>query len=147
MTADEISLRILCRNLPGPVFQEHTDVRLGIQKGKEVIEDVLADAEQVTFTIPLKVRLVPGDARPRFSGPFVQGKSDDPFIYLCWGGRSRTVWEGFRRAKLLLRPLTAESVTQALQSGQPIEVTVDMTDAKGAPICASLPEDKVQWDL
>lgn len=147
MTAEEITLCIRCRNLTGPVFQEWTDVRLGIQKGKEVIDDVLADVDQVTFTVPLKVRRVPDDVRPRFSGPFVQGKSDDPFVYLCWGVRPRIVWEGFRRAKLLLRPLTAEPVRQALQSGQPIQVIVDMTDAKGAPICASIPEDKVQWDL
>jgi hypothetical protein len=147
MTTGEITLRILCRNLPGAVFEDKTAVRLGIQKGKEVIEDVPADSAEATFTVPLTVKRKPEEIVTRFYGPFVQGKSDDPFIYLCWGERIGTVWAGFGRAKLLLGPLTSEAVEKARQSGCPIEAVIDLTDAKGRPVYASIPADRVHWDL
>lgn len=134
----EIRLRIHCRHLPGTSFEGRTAVRLGIQRGSEVIEDVPADAERVTFTIPLRVRKSPETGKPNFLGPFAHGTPEDRFLYLCWGERNGEIWEGFRRAKVRLNPLGGERLEESLQTGKPIEVHLDMTDAKGGPACGSV---------
>ncbi len=133
----EINIRIHCRNLPGTQFEDRTGVRLGIQRGREVIGDVPADAEGVTFTVPLRVSGTPGGERPNFLGPFAQGTPEERFVYLCWGERRDGAWDGFRRAKIQLRHIGWEAVERASAAGQAtIEAVVDMTDATGGPFAA-----------
>ncbi len=143
----EIKVLIHCRDLPGSKFQERTGVRLGIQKGTDVIEDVPADAEGVTFTAPLRVTRNPASGRPNFLGPFAQGTAGERFIYLCWGERRGGNWDGFRRAKLHLSHLSWESIEKAIEDGSTIEAVVNVTDAKGGPLCASVREDKIEWKV
>jgi len=66
----EVVIRIHCHHLPGTEFEGRTGVRLGIQKDKEVIDDVLADVESVTFRVPLRVTTNPKTGQPNFLGPF-----------------------------------------------------------------------------
>jgi hypothetical protein len=137
-TPQEVIIHIHCHNLPGLGFDGRTAVRLGIQKGKEVIEDVPADRTQVTFTMPLRVERDSETGKPNFLGPFAQGTPQERFIYLCWGEKRGGNWDGFRRAKLHLKHLTWKQVEAALQQNQPIKFSFDMTDAKGGPACGSL---------
>jgi len=143
----EINLTIRCQHLPGTVFGEHAAVRLGIQKGTEVVEDEPAEGEERVFTVPFRVKRNPRTGDPSFSGPFVQGKSGDPFIYLCWGERQGTTWEGFRRAKLLLKDLDWPALEAAAKVQHSLEVTVDMRDSKGAPLAASIKPENLEWKL
>jgi hypothetical protein len=146
----ELTLLIHCRNLPGATFGERTAVRLGVQKGSaEVIDDVAGDTPSVTFTVPLRVK-ARRDAtdQPDFGGPFAQGKPGERFVYLCWGERTAGGhWDGFRRAKLPLYALDRPRVLAALSSGRPIEVHIGMTDAKGAPVCATLRPEQLEWSV
>jgi hypothetical protein len=41
-SGQQITIQIHCQNLPGAEFEGRTRVRLGIQKGKDVVEDVSA---------------------------------------------------------------------------------------------------------
>jgi len=101
-------------------------------------DDVPADARDVLFTAPLRVEPDTVTDQPNFLGPFAQGRSQERFIYLCWGERTNNGWEGFRRAKVHLKHLTWQQIEAALQQGQLIEFSFDMTDAKGGPVCGSL---------
>jgi len=147
----EIKIRIHCHSLPGAMFEGRTGIRLGVQKGQEVIEDVPGDGEAVTFTIPLRVTTNPRGGTPNFLGPFAHGTPDKRFIYLCWGqrqaGTADGAWDGFRRAKVHLSHLTWSSITTALETGQDIEASVHMTDDKNGPLCGSVGEDKIRWKL
>lgn len=143
----EITLLLHCQNLPGTKFEGRTAVRLGIQRGKEVIEDIPGDVTQVTFAVPLRVKKNSQTGKPDFTGPFAQGRPGERYIYLCWGERKGEAWEGFRRAKIHLRHLDWDTVEGALQSGRPIEVFIDMTDNKGGPLCATVKEDKIRWQV
>ena len=143
----EIKVLIHCRDLPGSKFQERTRVRLGIQKGTDVIEDVPGDVESVTFTVPLRVTRNSASGRPNFLGPFAHGTPCERFIYLCWGERRGGNWDGFRRAKLHLSQLSWESIEKAIEDGSAIEAVVNVTDAKGGPLCASVREDKIEWKV
>lgn len=133
-----VLIHLHCHKLPGSCFEGKSAVRLGIQKGQEVVDDVPAEAREVLFTVPLRVQPDSVTGQPNFLGPFAQGRSQERFIYLCWGQRLNNVWEGFRRAKVHLKHLTWQQVEAALQQRQPIEFSFDMTDAKGGPVCGSL---------
>jgi hypothetical protein len=137
-SSNEVIIHIHCHKLPGSRFEERTAVRLGIQKSKEVVDDVPADGSQVTFTIPMRVERDSETGKPNFLGPFAHGTPQERFLYLCWGEREGKNWDGFRRAKVHLKHLTWRQVEVALQQHQPIEFSFDMTDAKGGPACGSL---------
>ncbi|HVK04606.1 MAG TPA: DUF5990 family protein [Armatimonadaceae bacterium] len=144
----EIPLRIRCYNLPGSRFERWTGLRLGVQRGRsEVVQDVSADEAQATFDVTLKVSGEPSpDAGPDFTGPFAQGTRGDRFVYLTWGMRQAdNGWDIVRRAKLRLGAIEWEWIAKARQTGEPLEVVIDATDAKGGPVCASLSADQVTW--
>jgi hypothetical protein len=143
----ELKIRIHCHNLPGKSFEGRTGVRLGIQHGNSVVDDVPGDTAEVTFTVPLRVGENPKTRRPNFLGPYAHGTADERFIYLSWGERKGDEWEMFRRAKLLLGHIMFENIEAAEAVGQPIGVSIDMTDAKGGPRCASLKPTQVEWEL
>jgi hypothetical protein len=140
-----IRLHIHCRDLPGTVFGERTAVRIGIQEGKEVIDDVPAEGESITFIAQLRVRRK-ADGAVDFGGPFVQGPTSQRFIYLCWGERlAAGGWDGFSRVKILLQPLTWQVVERAMRDSKPLEAHLSMTDANGKLVCASVGADRVEW--
>ena len=145
MTDQEITLRVHCRNLPGREFGGRRAVRLGLQKGAEVVADVPADAVQVTFSVPLRVGENTRTGKPNFLGPFAHGTPTERFIYLSWGERKGGGWEMFRRAKLQLRHLDWETIERALATSRSVEAFLDMTDAKGGPLCSSVGGGNVRW--
>lgn len=147
-SSPEIPLRIRCRNLPGSRFERWVGLRLGVQRGRaEVVQDVSADGAEATFDVTLKVSGEPSpDAGPDFTGPFAQGTRGDRFVYLTWGMRQAdNGWEIVRRAKLRLGAIGWDWIAKARQTGEPLEVVIDATDAKGGPVCASLSADRVTW--
>ena len=143
----EVKIRIHCHNLPGTHFEGRDAVRLGIQKGQDVIDDVLGDVQKVTFTLPLRVIRNPRNGQPNILGPFTHGTPDQRFIYLCWGERRGDGWDGFRRAKVHLSHLSWEALNKASETSQPIEAFVNMMDDKGGPLCASVKDDKIEWRM
>jgi hypothetical protein len=146
-TERELTLVLHCRNLPGTQCAGKTGVRIGVQKGQVVIEDVPADTEEALFTLPLHVRSSSQTGQSDYRGPFVQGRVGERFVYLCWGERVGPTWEGFRRAKLPLRHLGAGLVQKALSTGIPIHVFLDMTDERGGPLTACIKEEVIVWRL
>lgn len=145
MKSDELTIEVICRNLPGIRFADYEPVYLGIQKGNEVIEAAPGDRKQVTFRPVFKIGTQP-DGSPNFLGPFAKGTAQERFFYLSWG----VMTEGggfvmFRRAKIHLNHLTREQIIAALSQNRPIRVTLDMTDRKGGPLCASVRKDRAKW--
>src|SRR6476659_2767693 len=124
----QIEIRLRCIELPGCEFNGRNQVRLGVQKGKEVIEDVLAETEAVAFTCLLRVERNTETGKPNFLGPYAQGTPQERFIYLCWGERKAGAWDGFGRAKIHLKEIDWHSVEKAISTGNPIEASIKMTD-------------------
>lgn len=143
----KITIQIHCQNLPGAIFEGRTRVRLGIQKGRDVVEDAPADVESITFTCLLRVEKNLKTGKPNFLGLFAQGKPEERFIYLCWGEKKGSDWDGFRRAKIHLKHLNWQVLEKSLETGQPIEAFVNMTDDKGGPLCASVRENNIEWKI
>lgn len=136
----EITILIRCHDLPGVRFEERTAVRLGIQKGQEVVDDALAEGASVTFQATLRIG-GRKSGEPNFLGPYAHGKPGDRFLYLCWGERMAERWDPFRRAKVPLTHLDWRRLDQAWNTGEPITLTVAMTDKRGGPVCGSVDVD------
>ena len=134
-----VELTIECFNLPVHDWGGHSEIWLGIQEGKEVVQEVRLPADGVVFRADLRVAEEPSPT-PNFLGPYAHGSVQDRFLYLCWGRRYGGAWVGFRRAKIPLTGLTWEM----LQSGR-LLARVRCTDAKGGPSCATLKADFVTW--
>jgi hypothetical protein len=148
-----VKLRVVCSNLPGSRFSDsrHPEaeprgpVYLGIQKDKEVIDQVRGDADSARFDPELRVRRRT-DGRPNFLGPFVHGPTEDRFLYLSWGIKQADGrFEMFRRLKVRLGHLDWSVLEEVARSEKSIEVRLDMTDDRGEPLCATPPSWHIEW--
>jgi hypothetical protein len=135
-----IKLVIECVEFPQHDWGGHTEIWIGIQRGKEVVQRVQLPAETAVFDAELRVPIGSSEVIPDFLGPYAQGATQGRFVYLCWGRPVGGQWVGFRRAKLPLSGLTWES----LDSNR-IRAVIHCTDAKGGPICATLKGSHVTW--
>ena len=135
-----IELSIKCIDLPAHDWGGHSEIWLGIQCGKDVVQEVKLPIEFVVFHAELRLGNNPIQGPPNFLGPYAQGTTQDRFVYLCWGRRLGGAWVGFRRAKLRLSGLNWAD----LESSR-LSVNVLCTDAKGGPVCATLKGEFVTW--
>ncbi len=140
----EINLKIRCYNLPGAQLGDRHAIRLGIQKRKEVIEDVSADVGEAIFVAPMRVELK-DTGNADFHGQFVHGTTRERFVYLCWGERNGEHWEGFSRAKLQLLSIPSALLLRASDNKSFLEVSIDMVDEKGKLICATIKDKQLLW--
>lgn len=145
MKSDELTIEVICRRLPGIRFADYEPVYLGIQKGNEVIEAMPGDRKEAIFRPTFKIGTQPNGS-PNFLGPFAKGTPQERFFYLSWGVMAEDGrFAMFRRAKIHLNHLTPEQIGNALSDNRPIKVIIDMTDRKGAPLCASVRKDLAKW--
>ena len=130
------------RELPSRDCCGHTDVAVGIQRGREVVEIQPADADVVVWAFDVT------DARdragaPDVRGPFVQGRPGARFVYLSWGGVGSDGHSTmFRRAKLMLDPGLLASAAGATLTG-----TLGLTMADGTPLCAAVRPPAIEWTI
>jgi hypothetical protein len=142
-----VDVRIMGRNLPGLQWCEYEQVHVGVQREKQVVGLVPGDAAEAVFVI--QVTVVGGDAQDLdFRGPFVHGRRGERFLYLSWGQLAPDgAFAMFRRAKLWLSAVDGQDVARALATGQALEATLALTDARGGPLCASVRPPTIQWQV
>lgn len=155
MKTDELTVEVVCQNMPGRCFVDPQGVKpstahpvyLGIQKGNDVIEIVPGDREQAIFHPTFRVTRQ-ANGSPNFLGAFAKGTAQERFFYLSWGVVGEDgLFEMFRRAKIHLNHLTWDQVREAMNQNRAIRVVIGMTGKKGDPICASIRSDRAQWDV
>jgi len=138
------TLRIVGHHLPGRRVDAHTNVHVGIQRGREVVEAVPADLPGVEFVVGLDVS-VDATGALDFRGLFAQGKRGARFVYLNWGDVGNDGgFVGFGRVKLLLSAPPAD-VAEALAGGRAVRAEVDLTHPCGGPVYASIRPPHVRW--
>jgi uncharacterized protein DUF5990 len=137
-----VRIEIHGRKLPGRDCCGHTDVAVGVQRGREVVDLHPADADEIVWGFD--VTDVRGrDGAPDVRGPFVHGRPGARFLYLSWGGVAPDGHRAmFRRAKLMLDPaLLAEAV------GTTLVGELGMTMADGSPLCAAVRPPVIDWTI
>jgi hypothetical protein len=153
--ASILRVRVVCTDLPGTRFRDPHDgalpervpVHLGVQRGREVVDQVPADRRQVTFDVEFRVQRRP-DGAPNFLGPFAQGTPEDRFFYLSWGvPEPAGTFTMFRRLKVRLGHLRWPDIRRAIRTGKRLTVTLRLTDGAGGPLCATPPAGHIRWDI
>ena len=144
-TPTYITIRLHCIDFPGRDFDGKADIKVGPQKGDEVVHDVFGDAKEADFLFDLRVERNAKTGKPNFLGPYAHGKPDERFLYLSWGVRNGPHFEMFRRAKIHLSHLDWATIEQAMRRKRPIKAVVRLTDKKGGPLCASVKGEHVEW--
>ena len=132
----ELSIRIILESPP-------PGVDFGIQKGSgnkyETILKQRSIDKDLCFEFKISVKENQA-ALPDFKGPYVQGPSNERFIYVDIGtaaGQFDSVWT--RRLKIPLRDISAETIQQLLtDSSLVLETKVPGTGKDGGPNCATV---------
>jgi hypothetical protein len=120
--------------------------RLGIQEGKEVIQDrVYGGQARIHFQFPIQIEMEPAGGMVIFKGKYVQGPRSDPFIYLCWGSRSEGTWVSCGRSKIPLNAIPRAQIQRALNDGGVLRARVSLTNHLGNPKFATLKAENVEW--
>lgn len=144
----EVTIEITCTSLPGTHWGDRSPLHLGIQKDEELLEPAPADRESIVFRPVLRVRRH-ADGSASFLGPFTRGSRTERFIYLVWAIVEGTEpADRLGRVKVMLDHLEWSHVDKALTRREPLRVRLELTDAKGAPVCASVrPGAAAEWEI
>jgi hypothetical protein len=135
-----------CHSLPRAGVPLAVCQRLGIQEGKEVIQDIpIGDQAEISFQFLLQMEVEPVNETVIFRGKYVQGPRSDPFIYLCWGDRLEGTWVQYGRAKIPLSAIPHQLIQRLLHDGSIRRARIGLTDSRGNPACATLKADHVEW--
>jgi hypothetical protein len=137
--APPLHVRIIGHDLPGRRFAEYDDVRVGVQRGRDVEQLVAGDASEAVFDVTV-TPLAHGHAR----GPYVHGRGDDRFVYLVWVAAPGSTM--FRRAKLRLDTVPPSVWATAGRAGHRLEGRLGLTDGRGGPRCARVPSSVIAWE-
>ena len=82
MAKSEVVLEVTIETLPPPLYEGHK-TQFGIHDKARTIEPPLkSSAQKATFRVPVMVEITGSSVR--YSGSFVHGTKDDPFLYVGW---------------------------------------------------------------
>jgi hypothetical protein len=132
----ELTLRIILENPP-------TGVDFGLQKGSgskyETVQIQRFSEKNLEFEFPITVKLNE-DGLPNFLGVFVQGPSNQRFIYIDIGtcaGQRDTSWS--RRLKIPLTGIDLNTIKKlSINSNKVLEAKVPGTGRDNGPNCATV---------
>lgn len=133
---EELTLKIVLENPPG-------GVDFGLQKGSgnkfETIQIQRSKGKNIAFEFPITVRLNK-EGHPNFLGAFVQGPSNQRFVYIdigTYAGQKDSIWS--RRLKIPLSGINLETIKELLNKGDKIlAATVPGTGKDHGPNCATV---------
>lgn len=134
----EITLQIILTR-PTP------DVLYALQKGSgnnyETVQKQMAVSDDLSFKFTIKVKGARSkDKLPKFSGSYVQGPSDNKFVYIdigTYAGQTNTIWS--RRLKIPITGITWEDIDSLTRNQNSImETRVPGTGKDGGPNCATV---------
>ncbi|MFD3703179.1 DUF5990 family protein [Nocardia sp. NPDC058658] len=141
-------IRIVGTQLPGSscrpagIDTPYSNIHVGVQRKnrpQELLDLQRGDSETVTWTVECTV-----DAAD-VHGPYIQGRPGERFLYLSWAAIDDTGTPSmFRRAKLMLADVPAETLAAAAESGV-LEARLGLTDATGNPLCARVKPPMIRW--
>lgn len=141
------------RNLPGarcdpaPGGVAYENVHVGIGSRDAPVGLFRGDAPLATWRFEVRPAIA-ADGSLDFRGPMVRGRRGDRFLYLNWGAAAEDgSFRLFRRAKICLSAIDSALARHAVDQGAELHCTIDLTDAKGHPVCARLRPPAITWSV
>ncbi|WP_018504316.1 DUF5990 family protein [Parafrankia discariae] len=147
-----IEIRIEATDLPGRDWgpggdaDRYRNLQVAVQRRnrpQDLLDPHSGDAPRAVWTLP--AAMTPTPAGLDITGPYVQGRPGDRFIYLSWGAvDSAGTFTMFRRAKLMLDAVDPATLGTTREHGL-LTARLALTDARGGPLCASVRPPLVEW--
>ncbi|MFD8146812.1 DUF5990 family protein [Streptomyces sp. NPDC059708] len=151
-----LRIRIDGHDLPGPTCpagapadaggEVYRNVHVAVQHRNPraaLLDPHPGDAARATWT--LECGATPSASGTDITGPYVQGRPGGRFVYLSWGTVEESgAFTMFRRAKLLLDAVPAETLLDAVRGGLLVG-RLGLTDALGHPLCARVVPPRIIW--
>jgi hypothetical protein len=144
-----VLVQLRARDLPGRRFAGHTNVHVGLQRGRrssrrepgsEVEQRWAGDAEHARWEL---VVTVTGDD---LRGPHVHGRRDDRYVYLSWidvaPDGTATM---FRRARLMFASVPRDVLAAAARPGWRLVGELPLTDRSGQPLDGAVRPPAIAW--
>jgi hypothetical protein len=151
-----VQIRSEGTNLPGSscgpspdVPRGYRNIHVGVQRRnrrEELLGLVPADAATASWTLDCTLDIDATDgASHDITGPYIQGRPGERFIYLSWVALDDAATATlFRRAKLWLDGVPHETLSRAARRGQLVG-RLRLTDGKGNPLCAAVRPPLIEW--
>ena len=146
MSAEEVTVRYICQNLPGKRWRDFRSVHVGIGRDSTLEQITSADCEEVeleaTYSIGRR-----RDGSLSLTGPLAYGPASQRFTYITWleKQRLRRCFQRFAAIKVGLSDIPESAIRKAQKSTTPIVALVNMTQDDGHVSCATLRPPDVQW--
>ncbi|MFI7499197.1 DUF5990 family protein [Streptomyces sp. NPDC049687] len=124
----------------------YTDIHVAVQRRDrpaELLDPQPGDAASATWTLECTATASPTGIDVK--GPYVQDRLGRRFIYLSWGTVDDSgTFAMFRRAKLMLDVIPADTLAAAARSGLLVG-RLGLTDSGGNPLCARVEPPQITW--
>ncbi len=120
MDEKPLRLRVIWTE-PVPAQWEGAATEFGMQQGRDVVLPGTLQPDGTTAYETDVIAYVDAKDRLRYRGACVQGKPEEPFVYLSWRVPGQPGW--VMRAKAMLTPLT-EAFISSLPDGATLETRV-----------------------
>jgi hypothetical protein len=148
-----VTVHIIGTDLPGrtcgpdPDGVWYDDVRVGLARGTETVDEVAGDAAVATWTFAIDLA-IDEDGNLDQRGPFVLGPRGERYLGLRW---LRTDADGrpvvFRGAKFRLFEMDRALFEGALGDGRHLVGRLGLTDEHGWPRCATVRPPVISWTV
>jgi hypothetical protein len=113
MAKSEVILEVTIENVPPPLYEGH-QTEFGIHdKARNIEPPRKSSARKATFRVPIQVELA--GASVRYSGAFVHGTKEEPFLYVGWrvAGGDNNEW--IEKGKVFLVGIPTELIQRAVK--------------------------------
>lgn len=119
-----------------------------MQRGEEIEQSQAPIGESLDFTGELRLKSPRSSTPPVFLGPFTHGPPAGRFLYISWTGEVDGQRRMFRRMKIPLATITWDQIDRLRRDPRSrLVATVQGTDRRGGPACATVPLDGGGWQL
>jgi len=137
-----ISVRIEGTDPPARSCAGPDGVAIGIQRGKEVLEQVPSSTASPIFHG--KIDITTGEGALDFRGPYAHGIRGDRFLYLAWVG----IRDGGAVARIKLRFADVDDGLLANAAGGDTLVgRLSLVNPQGRPVSGTVRPPAVTWSL
>jgi hypothetical protein len=120
------------------------NAQVGVQRRREVVDRVPADAESAVWEFEVDSREI--DGLLDVTGAYVHARPGARFLYLSWGATDGAGFAMFRRTKLMFGDVPAE-VLRAVHDGDGVLVgRLGLSDGEGRPRAARVRPPDVVWE-
>jgi Family of unknown function (DUF5990) len=123
----------------------HHNIHVGVQRRNRPDElDGLTPGDAPSARWVLECKAMPTATGVDITGPFVQGRPGNRFIYLSWGTVDEDGFRMFRRAKLALNHVPSDVLALGVETGG-LVARLGLTDRNGNPACADVRRSGIEW--